>query len=87
MPEVGMPLTLAQYAFPLLPFALPMYSGLLLTYSRYRLLGPEAVVDRLIERHQHALALRICDHLQLRYALCTSLALIMNIKQPFAMAI
>lgn len=37
-----------------------------LTLCRYRLLGPQGLIDRLINRHEHLLALRISDYLKLR---------------------
>ncbi|KAF9430792.1 hypothetical protein BGZ94_003842 [Podila epigama] len=40
--------------------------GIPLTYTQYQLLTPEALIDRLISRHQYLLAIRICEYLKMR---------------------
>ncbi|KAG0268380.1 hypothetical protein DFQ27_006874 [Actinomortierella ambigua] len=40
--------------------------GIPLTYAQYQVLKPEALIDRLISRHQYLLAIRICEHLKMR---------------------
>mmetsp|Transcript_7660 Transcript_7660/g.11599 ORF Transcript_7660/g.11599 Transcript_7660/m.11599 type:complete len:895 (+) Transcript_7660:85-2769(+) len=40
--------------------------GLPLTYNQFMRLGLEVLVDRLVQRHEHFLALRICDLMQLK---------------------
>ncbi|KAG0320863.1 hypothetical protein BGZ99_004280 [Dissophora globulifera] len=40
--------------------------GIPLTYVQYQRLTPEALVDRLINRHQYLLAIRICEYLKMR---------------------
>ncbi|KAI8081330.1 Vps16, C-terminal region-domain-containing protein [Halteromyces radiatus] len=40
--------------------------GIPLTYVQYKRLTPEILVDRLVQRHQHLLALRIAEYLNLR---------------------
>ncbi|KAF9437396.1 hypothetical protein BGZ76_000869 [Entomortierella beljakovae] len=40
--------------------------GIPLTYVQYQRLTPEALIDRLISRHQYLLAIRICDYLKIR---------------------
>ncbi|KAG0225975.1 hypothetical protein BGW42_003963 [Actinomortierella wolfii] len=40
--------------------------GIPLTYAQYRVLTPEALIDRLINRHQYLLAIRICEYLKMR---------------------
>mmetsp|Transcript_7157 Transcript_7157/g.13240 ORF Transcript_7157/g.13240 Transcript_7157/m.13240 type:complete len:908 (+) Transcript_7157:258-2981(+) len=39
--------------------------GIPLTFSQFESLGLEVLVDRLVQRHEHLLALRICDLMQL----------------------
>ncbi|ORX59517.1 hypothetical protein DM01DRAFT_1361698 [Hesseltinella vesiculosa] len=39
--------------------------GIPLTFAQYKRLTPECLVDRLVQRHQHLLALRIADYLNL----------------------
>ena len=39
--------------------------GVPLTFEQYSKLEAEVVVDRLINRHEHLLALRICEYLQM----------------------
>ncbi|KAI8601749.1 Vps16, N-terminal region-domain-containing protein [Dissophora ornata] len=40
--------------------------GIPLTYAQYQRLTPEALIDRLISRHQYLLAIRICEYLKMR---------------------
>ncbi|KAG9321964.1 hypothetical protein KVV02_002847 [Mortierella alpina] len=40
--------------------------GIPLTYVQYQRLTPEALIDRLISRHQYLLAIRICEYLKMR---------------------
>ncbi|KAI1311299.1 hypothetical protein EDD11_003512 [Mortierella claussenii] len=40
--------------------------GIPLTYAQYQRLSPEALIDRLISRHQYLLAIRICEYLKMR---------------------
>ncbi|KAI9486646.1 MAG: Vps16, C-terminal region-domain-containing protein [Benjaminiella poitrasii] len=40
--------------------------GIPLTYTQYKRLGPNALIDRLINRNHHLLAIRISEYLQLR---------------------
>eukprot|EP01113_Clastostelium_recurvatum_P007331 TRINITY_DN1340_c0_g1_i1.p1 TRINITY_DN1340_c0_g1~~TRINITY_DN1340_c0_g1_i1.p1 ORF type:complete len:828 (-),score=182.11 TRINITY_DN1340_c0_g1_i1:129-2612(-) len=40
--------------------------GIPLTYEQYKQLTPQILVDRLVNRHQHLLAWRICDYLELK---------------------
>ena len=37
-----------------------------LTREIYKKLGPQALIDRLVNRRQHLLAWRICDHLKIK---------------------
>ncbi|KAJ3089792.1 hypothetical protein HK102_005491 [Quaeritorhiza haematococci] len=39
--------------------------GMPITYAQYQKLTPEILVNRLVHRHHHLLALRICDYLKL----------------------
>lgn len=38
--------------------------GIPLTYEQYKMMKPAVLIDRLINRHRHLLALRICEYLQ-----------------------
>lgn len=40
--------------------------GIPLTITQYKRLTPRVLVDRLVQRHHHLLAYRICEHLKLR---------------------
>ncbi|KAG9293340.1 hypothetical protein G9A89_007586 [Geosiphon pyriformis] len=40
--------------------------GIPITYTQYIRLTPDALIDRLINRHNHLLALRICEYLKMR---------------------
>ncbi|KAI8351246.1 Vps16, N-terminal region-domain-containing protein [Mortierella sp. GBAus27b] len=40
--------------------------GIPLTYTQYQNLSPDALIDRLISRHQYLLAIRICEYLKMR---------------------
>ncbi|CAG8571415.1 7902_t:CDS:10, partial [Paraglomus occultum] len=40
--------------------------GIPITYEQYRRMSPEVLIDRLINRHHHLLALRICEYLKMR---------------------
>lgn len=54
--EIGIPLTLTQYDDCL---RLSVFS---FGASRYRRLKPQALVDRLLNRHHHLLAMRIAAY-------------------------
>ncbi|RIB09211.1 Vps16, C-terminal region-domain-containing protein, partial [Gigaspora rosea] len=40
--------------------------GIPMTYTQYTRITPDALIDRLINRHHHLLALRICEYLKMR---------------------
>ncbi|CAG8569116.1 1317_t:CDS:10 [Ambispora gerdemannii] len=40
--------------------------GIPITYTQYDRLTPDVLIDRLINRHHHLLALRICEYLKMR---------------------
>lgn len=40
--------------------------GVPMTYTQYTRITPDALIDRLINRHHHLLALRICEYLKMR---------------------
>ncbi|KAL6073866.1 Vacuolar protein sorting-associated protein 16 [Balamuthia mandrillaris] len=43
----------------------PQDIGMPLTYQQYRLLTPKTLINRLINRHHHLLASRVCEYLKL----------------------
>ncbi|CAO3625786.1 unnamed protein product [Cunninghamella echinulata] len=40
--------------------------GIPLTYTQYKRISPENLIDRLVQRHQHLLAIRIAEYLNIR---------------------
>ncbi|RHZ79068.1 hypothetical protein Glove_152g21 [Diversispora epigaea] len=40
--------------------------GIPITYAQYSKLTPDVLIDRLINRHHHLLALRVCEYLKMR---------------------
>ncbi|CAG8500529.1 11622_t:CDS:10 [Diversispora eburnea] len=40
--------------------------GIPITYTQYSKLTPDVLIDRLINRHHHLLALRVCEYLKMR---------------------
>jgi len=68
IPSIGMPLTYFQFVPSLTPLD---DSSVLTTYEqnahkRYDILGPDALIERLVNRHLHALAYAIADFLKLK---------------------
>ncbi len=58
--EIGIPITIHQYP------SNNSNSNQTMTKLRYKKIGPHVLIDRLVNRHQHLLAWRICEYLKLK---------------------